>query len=52
MLRFVAALAPLGIVLCQLLARRRWLFWSSLLVFAGLDFEFSLGWLQQQGALM
>jgi len=52
MLRFVAALAPLGIVLCQLLARWRWLFWLSLIVFIALDFEWTIGWLHQQGALM
>lgn len=52
MLRFVVALAPLGIVLCQLLARRRALFWASLVLFAGLDVVFSIGWMQQHGALM
>jgi hypothetical protein len=51
-LRFVAGLAPLGIALCGMLAQRRWLFWPSLVVFAGLDFELSLGWMQQQSALM
>ena len=45
MLRFVAALAPLGIALCQLLARWRWLFWLSLVVFVALDFEWTIGWL-------
>ena len=52
MLRFVAALAPLGIVLCQLLAGWRWLFWLSFAVFVVLDFEWTIGWLHQQGALM
>ena len=52
MLRFVAALAPLGIMLCRLLAARRWLFWLSLVVFAGLDFAFTIGWMHQHGALM
>lgn len=51
-LRFVVGLAPLGIVLCQLLARRRWLFWVSLLVFLALDVEGTRLWLQQRGALM
>ena len=51
-LRFVAAMAPLGIVLCQMLARWRWLFWISLAAFAVLDFEFTIGWMRQQGALM
>ncbi len=51
-LRFVAALAPVGIVLCQMLARWRWLFWISLAAFAVLDFEFTIGWMRQQGALM
>jgi hypothetical protein len=52
MLRFVAALAPLGVVLCQMLARWRWLFWLSLTAFAVLDFEFTIGWMHQHGALM
>jgi hypothetical protein len=52
MLRFVAALAPLGVVLCQLLAKWRWSFWISLLAFIALDFWFTLGWLHQRGALM
>jgi hypothetical protein len=52
MLRFVAALAPLGIIGCLLLARWHWLFWLSLAAFAVLDFEFSIGWMRQQGALM
>ena len=52
MLRFVAALAPLGIVLCQMLARWRGLAWLSFVVFVALDFEWSIGWLHQQGALM
>jgi hypothetical protein len=52
MLRFVAALAPLGIVLCQLLARHRWLFWTSLASFAALDVEGTILWLHQRGALM
>ncbi len=52
MLRFVAALAPLCMVLCQVLARWRWLFWVSLIGFAVLDYEFTLGWLHQRGALM
>lgn len=52
MVRFVAALAPLGIMLCRLLAARRWLFWLSLVIFVGLDFEFTIGWLHQHGALM
>jgi hypothetical protein len=52
MLRFVVALAPLGIVLCRLLATRRWLFWLSLLVFFALDFAWTGAWLGQRGALM
>jgi hypothetical protein len=52
MLRFVVALAPLNIALCRLLARWPWLFWVSALSFAALDFEWTIGWLRQQGALM
>jgi len=52
MVRFVAALAPLGIVLCQLLARWRPLFFLSLLLFVVLDFEWTIGWIHQRGALM
>ena len=52
MLRFVAALAPLGIVLAQLLARWRWLSWLSLVVFVALDFAWTISWIHQQGALM
>jgi len=52
MLRFVAALAPLGIALCQLLARRRRLFWPSLALFLALDFFWTADWLAQRGALM
>jgi hypothetical protein len=51
-LRFAAALAPLGIILCQLLARWRWLFWVSLAAFIALDYLFSIGWIRQQGVLM
>jgi hypothetical protein len=52
MVRFVAALAPLGIVLCQLLGRWRPLFVLSLVVFVVLDFEWTIGWIHQRGALM
>jgi len=52
MIRFIVALAPLGIVLCQLLAQRRWLFWLSLVAFLALSVEGSLLWVQQRGALM
>jgi hypothetical protein len=52
MLRFVAALAPLGIMACRLLAARHWLFWLSLVTFVGLDFVFTIGWMHQHGALM
>lgn len=52
MVRFVAALAPLGIVLCQLLARWRPLFFLSLPLFMVLDFEWTIGWIHQRGALM
>jgi hypothetical protein len=52
MVRFVAALAPLGIVLCQLLARWRPLFFLSLPLFVVLDFEWTIGWIHQRGALM
>ena len=52
MVRFVAALAPLGIVLCQMLARWRPLFYASLVLFVVLDFEWTIGWIHQRGALM
>ena len=52
MVRFVSALAPLGVVSCQMLARWRPLFVISLLVFVALDFEWTIGWLHQRGALM
>jgi hypothetical protein len=52
MLRFVVALAPLGILLSQILARWRWLFWPSLAVFVVLDFEWTISWIHRQGALM
>ena len=52
MLRFVVALAPLGIVLCRLLAARRWLFWLSLAAFLVLDFALTGAWLGQRGVLM
>jgi len=52
MVRFVAALAPLGIVLCLLLARWRPLFYASLVLFVVLDFEWTIGWIHQRGALM
>lgn len=52
MLRFVAALAPLGVAFSVGLARWRPLFWLSLLGFAVLDFEFTTMWLAQRGALM
>jgi len=51
-LRFVVTLAPLCVVLSQLLGRWRWLFWLSLLAFAGLGVEGTRLWLQQRGALM
>ena len=51
-LRFVVGLAPLAVVLCQMLARWRWLFWLSLAVFVALDVEGTRLWLQQRGALM
>ncbi|MDR3470763.1 MAG: hypothetical protein P4M09_03600 [Devosia sp.] len=52
LLRFVVGLAPLSIVLCRLLARWRWLFWLSLLVFLLLGFEGTRLWIEQRGALM
>ena len=52
MIRFVVALAPLGIVLCRLLARWRWLFWISLIAFLALGVEGTTLWVQQRGALM
>jgi hypothetical protein len=51
-LRFVAALAPLNLLLARLLARPSTLFWLSLLVFGVLDFVLTLGWMDRQGALM
>jgi hypothetical protein len=52
LLRFVAALAPLNLLLARLLARPRGLFWLSLLAFAVLDFVLTLGWMARAGALM
>jgi hypothetical protein len=52
MLRFVAALAPLGIVLAQILSRWPWLSWLSFVVFVVLDFAWTISWIHQQGALM
>ena len=52
MLRFVVALAPLGIMACLLLARRRWLFWLSLAAFLALGVVGTRLWINQQGALM
>lgn len=52
MLRFTVALAPLGIALCLLLARWRWLFWLSLIVFAALDCSLTVSWMHYWGVLM
>jgi hypothetical protein len=52
MLRFVAALAPLYVVLASLLGRNVVLFWLSLLASCCLDYTLTVGWLHQQGALM
>jgi len=52
MLRFVAALAPLNLVLAQLLGRWRWSFWLGLAACLALDFLFTREWLHQRGALM
>lgn len=52
MVRFVAALAPLYVVLALELARRRLLFWASLIACCGLDFALTTAWLNQHGALM
>lgn len=52
MLRFVAALAPLYVVLAGLVARSALLFWCALLASCVLDYTLTVGWLHQQGALM
>ena len=51
-LRFAAALAPLGLGFCRLLARWKWLFWPLLIAFAALDYAFTIGWIGQRAVLM
>ncbi len=45
MLRFTAGLAPIPLILSQLLATRRWLFAVSLLVFLASGYFTTIGWL-------
>lgn len=47
MLRFVAGLAPLPLMLTELLARNRWLFAASLLLFIGSGYFTTIGWLTE-----
>jgi hypothetical protein len=44
MLRFTAGLAPMPLMLTQLLASRRWLFALSLLVFLAAGYFTTIGW--------
>jgi len=45
MLRFVAGLAPMPLMLSELLARNRWVFAGSLLVFLAASYFTTIGWL-------
>ena len=45
MLRFVAGLAPMPLLLSELLGRNRWVFAVSLLVFLAAGYFTTIGWL-------
>lgn len=47
MLRFVAGLAPLPLMLTELLARNRWLFLMSLVLFVASGYFTTIGWLTE-----
>ena len=47
MLRFVAGLAPLPLMLTELLGRNRWLFVASLVLFVASGYVTTIGWLTE-----
>lgn len=52
MQRFTAALAPLALILCQLLASHRWFFVAALLAFLASGYVATIGWLTGSLALV